>query len=297
MIQVESRRTFLHGFVLTEAELRRIVESISEQFQKLPEEAIAVTARYTMTFRNGVIADTESLDDVLSQENSGSGQIVRLKLDFDKSRVPYRLKQDTSLTLEFIDADDEDEPRSISVRLLIRGKTRDWVFVTSTIIEERIAKIKRFSFNQIGSKNIFARLLPPIIGLVLLMLFTILPLRTVRGAVGTTLENAWKRGELKDPIQALIMVEKLRDHEMVAAFSSATFLIPMSVLVGLLLILIIFAFCVSRFFPPYNFCWGDYLESFRRKESVRKFILGAVVVGLAISFIGSVMAGLLHHAQ
>lgn len=29
MIQVESRRTFAHGFVLTEADLRRIVESVS----------------------------------------------------------------------------------------------------------------------------------------------------------------------------------------------------------------------------------------------------------------------------
>lgn len=153
MIQVESRRTYSHGFVLKEAELRRIVESISEQFQKLPEPEIPLKITYTMTFRNGVIADTDSLDEVLSQENEGSGRIVRLRMEFDRSRIPYRIKTDTSVMLEFIDADVEDEPREVSLRFLIRGKTRDWVFVTSTILEERIAKIKRFALNQIGSRG------------------------------------------------------------------------------------------------------------------------------------------------
>jgi hypothetical protein len=136
MIQVESRKTFRHGFVLTEAELRRIVDNVSEQFQKLGQNP---NITYTLTYRNGVVADTALLEDVLSQENSGSGQIVKLRVACESGAPPNT----TVVVLEFINADAEDEPGYISMRFLIRGQSRDWVFVTSTMIEERITKIRR----------------------------------------------------------------------------------------------------------------------------------------------------------
>src|SRR4051812_19145601 len=108
-----------------------------------------------MTYRNGVIAATDSLDEVLSQENTGSGEIVRLKLEFRKAKTPYRIRGEFGVMLEFINVDVEDEPRSIAIRFSIDGQTRDWVFVTSTVLEERVTKIKRLSFNQLNRRGLF----------------------------------------------------------------------------------------------------------------------------------------------
>jgi hypothetical protein len=300
MIQAESRRTFTHGFVLTEPELRRIVGSISEQFQKLsPPKGFSVT--YTMTYRNGVVADTDSLDDVLSEENAGSGRIVRLRIEFeDREATVLFPKAETSIMVEFIDADAEDEPRSAAVRFLIRGKSRDWVFVTSTILEERITKIRRFSVNQLsgpGPWGIFSRwMLPVLVGFVMIFVFTILPIRSVRGTTSSALEDAWKSGKLKDPVEAIIMAERLRDRAFDRAFFSSGFLLPLALLLGSGLVLAGIGVFVTRYYPVYNFCWGDYLEVFQRKESVRKFVLVVIVLGILISLTGSILASHLHRS-
>ena len=47
-----------------------------------------------------------------------------------------------------------------------------------------------------------------------------------------------------------------------------------------------------RFYPVFNFCWGDYTQEFQRKEGVRKFVLIVVILGLVVSFVGGILANL-----
>ncbi|MGO9404889.1 MAG: hypothetical protein ACLPVW_15610 [Terriglobales bacterium] len=288
MEQAESRKTFTHGFVLTEPELRRIVDSISEQFGKLSSEH-KPDISYRMTFKNGVIADTGSLDDVLSQENAGSGLILRLSIKAVLQTKPT----ETVVTMEFLNADAEDEPGYTSVRALVRGLSRDWVFVTSTMLDERIAKVKRFAFNQLSGKGpsrTLFRLSAPVLALFGALLAALLPFRSPSPSL--VLEQARKSGEIRDPIDAIIMAERLRYN----AAQPASALGKAALAVGgvLLLFLLVLGF-IARYYPIYNFCWGDYLDVFQRKESRRKFILVVVVLGVLISCIGGILANIVHH--
>ena len=167
---VEAKKKFAHGFLLNEADLRRTVDVVIEQFQKLKDSPIP-TVSYELKYRNGAISNTESLDDVFNQENFGSAQIIRLKFSCD---VEVENEQ-ISIVVGFINSDVDEEPGVTSIWYNISGNSRDWVFVTSTLIQERIEKIKRFCPNQLGSsskRGAPLRLFLPIF----LMLFMFIPL-------------------------------------------------------------------------------------------------------------------------
>jgi len=69
----EARKSFSHGFVLTEPELRRIVDVATQQFDKATSPAKTLT-RIKIRFKNGTITEADSLDDLFSLENVGSKQ-------------------------------------------------------------------------------------------------------------------------------------------------------------------------------------------------------------------------------
>jgi hypothetical protein len=161
-LAVEAKETFQHGFILNEGELRRTVDLIREQVKKLPDSG-EFEEKFTLKFKNGAIAETDSIDDVLQQENSGSGLIVRLRYELLSTSV----SPDYSCSIEFINADLDEESGLTSIKVAVRASDRDWVFVTSSQLRERVDKIKRFALNQLGSKGgpgrTFFRLLSPLI--------------------------------------------------------------------------------------------------------------------------------------
>ncbi len=62
----------------------------------------------------------------------------------------------------------------------------------------------------------------------------------------------------------------------------------------LVLILLATSFrVISYFFPPYNFCWGDYVEIFDRRQNVGKFIITGVIIALMIGIIASIVANII----
>jgi hypothetical protein len=78
-MKTESRRVFTCGFALTESELRRLHEVLVQQIKRTPT-GDAFHATYEVKYRNGSVSHPLSVDDVLTQENFGSGSIVRLKM-------------------------------------------------------------------------------------------------------------------------------------------------------------------------------------------------------------------------
>lgn len=144
-MDVESRKSFKHGFILKETDLRRLIDTAIQQLEKIPGSKVGQPT-FKMKFKNGVLAETPSLDEVLAQENSGSGKIIRLSYGQEATDSP----NPSHIFLEFINADEDDETGLVSLRFHVFGHSRDWVFVTSSLLEERFEKIKRFSFNQLG---------------------------------------------------------------------------------------------------------------------------------------------------
>ncbi|HYT40832.1 MAG TPA: hypothetical protein VEP90_00670, partial [Methylomirabilota bacterium] len=72
--------------------------------------------------------------------------------------------------------------------------------------------------------------------------------------------------------------------------------IPAGVLIASVVFLVLLLtgfFAIIYFFPPYNFCWGDYLTTFQKKQSTGKYILTVVIFGLVLSVAGSIIATLI----
>jgi hypothetical protein len=135
-IAVEAREKFRHGFVLTEGEFRRLVDLLREQAKKL-QAFDNLTEKFIIKFLNGVVAEADSIDTILQQENSGSALIVRVRYELtsgEESASPLLC------AFEFINADSDDEPGYTSVKFSVRATDRDWVFVTSSQLRERIER-------------------------------------------------------------------------------------------------------------------------------------------------------------
>lgn len=131
--------------------------------------------------------------------------------------------------------------------------------------------------------------------------------------VSQELRNAVANNEVSDPIEAIIFTEEmqekrtkqfvaasdkhtdafkawLEDYQYYSTFELDTLLprIPLALLPVLLLYF--YRFLVDKYYPVYNFCWGDYIEYFEQTERGRSFILGAVVLGLILSILGGIIA-------
>ncbi|SRR6266481_467563 len=206
-MDVESRRKFQYGFVLREIDLRRLINEATEELQKIAQSTLS-PPRYRMKFRNGVFADTASIDQVLEHENCGSTQISRLECHLSNANIENGHDEPSNILLEFINADLDDEPGNTSLRWHVFGHNRDWVFVTSSRLEDRFKQIKRFSLNQISRRT-----------------FQILPLMLLQGIILITLllsqwhplhkptlpsemlERAWHSGEIREPISAMVFLQ------------------------------------------------------------------------------------------
>ena len=285
---VEAKKRFSHGFLLSEPELRRTIELISEQFRKL-EETITPLAVYEIKYRNGAVSSTSNLDDVFNQENLGSSQIIRLKMKFSAEFQG----EDISITLGYINVDLDEEPGSTSIWYNISANSRDWVFVTSALIQERIEKIRRRCPNELGSsskRGAPVRLLVfPLI--MLAMIFSmVVGIDSNQDKVSEMLVQAKNSGQIKDAVDALIIIEEAKEKQKSAV--GADILKPLAYMAGAIIALFSVYMFFLRYYLVFNFLWGDYLEEFKKREGVRKFVLVIICIGIVVSFIGGILANM-----
>lgn len=250
---------------------------LDEQIRKVAERETS-QSHLELKYRNGVIATFDTIDEVVSQENIGPATVHRRKLQFvDAPASPAHLAY-----VEFVNVDEESGEAPITVRYNVKGESRDWVFVTSSLIEERIKLVRRFAPNQIGGQAL--RLMLPFLMVVgILVSFT-----TVQRGRHSTLplvEAAWREGALTDPIKALIMIEQAKLTVTPIEFLWRPFAWIAGILATFTLILMFFV----RYYPVYVFNWGDYNQVFESRERTRKYVLSVVIVGLIVS----VAAGLI----
>lgn len=282
-MQVEAKKSFTHGFVINEAELRRIIDLLVEQHGKLPESR-DISQKYRIKYRNGAIAETASIDEILSQENVASAQVIRIQLS-----ITSTAGGDSILTsLDFVNADLDDYEGLVSIRFSISGNSRDWVFVTSSLLEERIERIKRICPNQLslGKRTSPFRLVASMVLSMMLVIASLMFSLFARDKPAELLEAAYKSGKITNPIEALILIEKTKEQPL-GNINNIFF-----VLLAVLAFLGVTTWFFFKYYPVFNFCWGDYVEEYRRKESIRKFVMVVVVLGLVISILGGVIANL-----
>ena len=281
-IGVESSKAYYSGFVITEQDLRRLQTIAEDQFKKIhPNEKPAIS--FQINYDNGAVAETTSIEDVLQEENTGSTRITRLRFRSEVGKG----KNATRLTLEFANTDSDQQAEAVSMKYRIHAKSRDWVFVSSSLFEERLAKLRRFAPSQLLSKRssrFVATILIPIA--LMVSMFAGLPsLYSKRQDVLVQLEARWSQGKLTDPVEAMLILQKNSpDYSFFAIFAPTVYTLCAITLLAACYWLAL------RYYPTYNFCWGDYVQEFARKEARRKLILIGIVLALLVSVIGSIIA-------
>lgn len=70
-METRSSKTFESGFVLSEQELHRLIDTTKDQFKKIISTS-RPTESYEVQFANGSVSQTSLLSEVLELENHGS---------------------------------------------------------------------------------------------------------------------------------------------------------------------------------------------------------------------------------
>ncbi|MGB7443181.1 MAG: hypothetical protein WA919_19110 [Coleofasciculaceae cyanobacterium] len=268
-MKIEVGNSFRHGFVLTEQELQRIHNLLTEQIQKVSK---TTKTTYELKFKNGSITALESLDDLFILDNVGATAIKRLNMTVASNSSSSLYET----SLEFRDADFEDKNTSIEYR--IKGNNRAWVSVTTSQLEERINRIKRFSINQL-IKNKFYYIIFSLTFTVATMIVSFYTIKSRQESLIEPLElieSQWKAGNLRDPIEVILLIEKAQIQAEADLFKVVPFIYLFLVPIPLIIALFIWQYC----FPPYNFCWGEYNETFQKRKSLGHFLVVAIFLSI-----------------
>ncbi len=100
------------------------------------------------------------------------------------------------------------------------------------------------------------------------------------------IEQEWKAGKYKDPIEVMILIEKSKTTKVSFGNNSIQ---QLGILVSIIIVLVIILFIVKKLYPFYNFYWGDYIKEYDKKKSIRKYILVIIVTGIIVSAVGGIL--------
>lgn len=273
-MKTEISKQFKWGFILGEQELRRIIKTCIDNAEKI--EPGTYSPEIEVHLSDGSIIETQEIEDVLALENSGNRTIDSINLRIDSLET-----KNWSILVRFQNGR-KNKKSWVSSEYEIFAESRDWVFICSSDIEDRIKRCRTMSFDYITSQRWF--LIVPLFLGVLLTTFTNQYIGPAKD-VADKLQNAYDVGVIKNSIEAIIFVEKTKNtysflHDTLP-FCIA-FISPMIVfaIVGLIL---------PKFYPSYNFYWGDYIPFFDKKRSVVKLIWTVVILGVLASLIAGLI--------
>jgi hypothetical protein len=247
-MRTEISKSFDYGFTLDEQELRRIYDTAFERMKIIAEKA-NVTSTFKLKFKNGKMHERASLDEALSEENSGEWTIQTLTITLFNI-LPNEKTPTAIITVKF-----DAEVRSNTVNYNVLGNDRDWVYLTGSLLEDRIEKVKKFSPSSLG----FGRKVSLVTSLVLSLIIGILS-----SVVATELTSS--KG-INQPFANLIIY-----------------------ILSIIILLAIGIIGWIRYYPFYNFYWGDYILTYKKRRAISRYILFVVIVTLLLSIIAVVIA-------
>ena len=253
-MKTEVRKDFNHGFVLTEDELRRLVDCATQAMKRvLPDQGFAT--RFHAKFKNGTIAECNGVEDLLGFDNSGATRIVGIHIH-SSEKSPLARHQ---ISIDF-DNPSESRRQDSSIELHVRGEDRDWAHITSSQIEERIAKAHTPAIHKVWTFHGISIIVPLCAALFLFTSIIGLAISKPRGSgAADALEAAIRNNSVTDPLHAILLVEKVKATE----YSTETYrtirnslVIPVLLVIALLLIL----YAIQYLFPSHVFYWADAIK-------------------------------------
>jgi len=262
-----------------------MLDTANQQMQRVAPAGFKTSFRVKL--RNGTVAHSSSLEDLLTFENIASKQIVRLDAVLEDGDEDGYL-----IVLRFVNLNEEDDTLS-SVNYVVVGQERDWVLVTSSELEERIGRTKCFAPQ--GKLNKAGRFRTPYAAYVFLLLSMGGMVYSIsqRPHMADVIETKWKTGALRDPIEALILVE--RGREVDASLAPVTiFKWAVGYPLALGSLMALGFLLLSYLYPSYVFCWGDYAKVYERRVSTRKTVFVSIILALIIGVISGMIVNKVH---
>lgn len=281
-LYVEINKSFRHGFVLTEPELRRIVELIRDQIRK-NSPGSNIETNFRIKFQNGAVAKTDNIDLVLSQENDGSKRIIYLRIEGADATGNH-------IVFEFYDLDSDNIESNCSIKFNIRGSDRDWVFVTSSLAEERVYKIKRGNI-VVKHTDFLFRLSCLMLGVIFVFgsFFFMAHIGGQNLRYINEVRAEYEKGAIKNTNELILVLEQAKMESLTRPDNLWPIFYVMIIYVSSTVVIFLVVSYYFRLYLRYNFCWGDYLATFNKREAIRKTIVTVVILGLIVSIVGGVI--------
>lgn len=289
----EASRTFNTGFFLTEQELRRLIEIIIDQFEKI-EEKKTTKIKYIIRSFNGFVLETDDLDYILKLENDGPSQIIELEIIALTSSETNSIKIIFSNTLS--DRSKEDK----SIRYSIKSENRDWAMISSSLIDDRLNKIStnNLALNLTRRIALFASSLV-MIGFLTFLIFKLGNLENKSNdtlKVIGDIERKLNSKENLNVLKSIIDIEKSKlkyNSDLLFVGKTKYFL---WIIIPLMLITTFFdpiKKLITKYFPNRIFYWGDYVEKHNKIIKRRNLFLGFVFVTIFISIVVNLFSNFL----
>lgn len=190
---------------------------------------------------------------------------------------------ENKIVIKFSDTSNDSDKDDYPISYEIYSDNRDWAFLTSSVIGERIKKIKINSFlNYVFNKfdyNYILVTLPLLMGVVLITL----SFPKIDGFV----EKVKFIHESSKSLDEYIYRTDLLNAE--KAQSLDKFPYPAMWLIFSLVIFFPWLKKIKNIYPLYTFYWGDKIKRYDRRISILKFsftaIFMAVIIGIFTNFL------------
>jgi hypothetical protein len=274
-MKTEVKPRIKSGFLVNEIELTRIKDAQNEQIKKISNGQDAIFS-YEVKYINGLIDNPNSLTDITSEENDGSKSIIRLVI---KSESATQIG--SSITIQFSDISDRSNSDFFPISYEVISDDKDWTFVTSSMVEERINKVKiskmaNFLFDGRGIGYISN----------IIMTLAFLYICVVFSNLGS--DNLEKLKYIRENSKDILDYSYKVD---IYSAQSAKELTNLPLILGFLLFLFMagsyLRHLIKSWYPTYTFYWGDRVRKYDRKVSMIRFVLGGIIFAIIIGMAGN----------
>jgi hypothetical protein len=247
---------FRYNYVLTEQELRRVYDVMLRQMQQVTDSFKSI---FTLTFKNKVNVELSSLDDIFLEENGGIWKIEELKITLFDTKL---LQPRDSITLIYANVFSKGEKILENyvgvIKYDLYGDDRNWAHITSSLLEDRIAK------NRNRFPNIF-HIKSPIVNrrwYYALLLFS----------------NALLAFISFNFIEISLFSGLKSVNEIVTLVSSTLVFVPT------------IAFFVWHITPMNCFLWSNYVKIYKMRRSIARYIILSIIVASVLGVLAGIIA-------
>ena len=261
------------NLIVTERDLRRLVDVVSEKMRSFSSSNVDVIITYTLA--SGSDTSTESIDELFFDDNNGSRSIQRVSIGIRNENDKYVLEV-TFLRKPFNES---------AAFFTLYGEDRDHVLILSSEIKERIDLFKQTSIVSLKNSSKLAKW--PLAGVfVLVCVFFVIIVKS----------NPMSKVEeflAKNPEKS---IENLFDLVALSQISGRMASSPYSypLITGMVLLLIVASFLILfgdiAHKPRCEFIWGDYSLTYAKTKKRREFYINGIGMALILGVISSWIA-------